>query len=152
MLYGDFFYNCKLFGLKGRDEHHDLDISQFEIGEDDTAKFMQFVGRANKTFKGGLKHRNFEHKNIKHYVTTDDSDRNLVRSYTSYIDLVGDKDRKFYKRPISGTLKFSKQTIGVNRLENLLKEMCCKTGLEGNFTNQSGKRTCATQLYQSCLD
>ncbi|XP_062572726.1 uncharacterized protein LOC134234683 [Saccostrea cucullata] len=152
LLYGVFFYNCKLFGLRGRDEHHELDISQFEVGEDDIGKFIQFVERANKTFKGGLKHRNVDHKNIKHYVTTEDSDRNLVHLYTSYIGLIGDKDGKFYKRPIPGTLKFSKQNIGVNRFENLMKEMCNKAGLEGNFTNQSRKRTCATQLYQSGLD
>lgn len=91
-------------------------------------------------------------KFLKHYVTTDDSDRPIVCLHTSCIDLVGDKDGKFYKRPNSGTLKFLKQTIGVNRLENLMKEMCCKAGLEGNFTNKSGKRTRATQLYQSGLD
>jgi hypothetical protein len=72
--------------------------------------------------------------------------------YTSDIDLIGDKDGKFYKRTISGILKFSKQNISVNRLKNLMKEMCNKAGLEENFTNQSGKRTCATQLYQSGLD
>jgi integrase len=33
-----------------------------------------------------------------------------------------------------------------------MKEMCNKEGLEGNSTNQSGKRTCATHLYQSGLD
>lgn len=92
-----FFYNCKLFELRGRDDHHDLDISQFEIVDDDTGKFIQFVGRTNKTFKGGFKHHNVEHKDIEHYVTTDDSDRNLVCLYTSYIDLVGDKDGQFYK-------------------------------------------------------
>jgi hypothetical protein len=32
------------------DEHHDVDILQFEVGEDDTGKFIQFVGRANQTF------------------------------------------------------------------------------------------------------
>lgn len=94
---GFFFYNCKLFELRGRDDHHDLDISQFEIVDDDTGKFIQFVGRTNKTFKGGFKHHNVEHKDIEHYVTTDDSDRNLVCLYTSYIDLVGDKDGQFYK-------------------------------------------------------
>lgn len=36
------------------------------------------MGRTNKAFKGGFKHRNVEHKEIKHYVTTDDSDRNLL--------------------------------------------------------------------------
>lgn len=92
-----FFYDCKLFELRGRYEHNDLDISQFEIVDDDTGKFIQFVGRTNKAFKGGFKHRNVEHKEIKHYVTTDDSDRNLVCLYTSYIDLVGGKDGQFYK-------------------------------------------------------
>lgn len=48
--------------------------------------------------------------------------------------------------------KFSKQNVGFNKLENLMKSMCEKAGLEGNFTNQSGKRTCATSLYQSGLD
>lgn len=58
-----FFYKCILFGLRGRDEHHDLETcnSQFETGIDDTGKFIQFVGRANKTLKGGLKHHNVEH-------------------------------------------------------------------------------------------
>jgi hypothetical protein len=65
---GFFFYNCKLLGLRGRDEHHDLDISKFEVGEDDNGKLIQFVGRANKTFKGGSKHRNVDHKNIKHML------------------------------------------------------------------------------------
>lgn len=49
----EFFYKCKLFGFRGRDEHHDLDISQFEIGEDATGKFIQFVGRANNPLNVG---------------------------------------------------------------------------------------------------
>jgi hypothetical protein len=28
-----------------------------------------------------------------------------------------------------------------------MKEITTKTGLQGNYTNHSGKRTCATQLY-----
>jgi hypothetical protein len=33
-----------------------------------------------------------------------------------------------------------------------MKEITCKAGLEGNFTNHSGKRTCATQLYHAGID
>lgn len=33
-----------------------------------------------------------------------------------------------------------------------MKEIAGKAGLEGNFTNHSGKRTCATQLYQAGID
>ena len=30
-----------------------------------------------------------------------------------------------------------------------MKTICAKAGLVGNFTNHSGKRTCATQLYNA---
>ena len=30
-----------------------------------------------------------------------------------------------------------------------MKTICAKGGLNGNFSNHSGKRTCATQLYMS---
>ena len=33
-----------------------------------------------------------------------------------------------------------------------MKEMCQKAGLVGNYTNHSGKRTCATSLYKAGLD
>ena len=67
LQYTVFFYNCKLFGLRGRDEHRNLDCAQFEIGNDSTGKFLRFLGRNNKTFKGGLTHMKLENKDIKHY-------------------------------------------------------------------------------------
>ena len=33
-----------------------------------------------------------------------------------------------------------------------MKVICQKGGLQGNFTNHSGKRTCATQLYTANVD
>ncbi|CAC5402472.1 unnamed protein product [Mytilus coruscus] len=62
-----FFYACKLFGLRGRDEHRNLDCSQFEIGTDQTGKYVRFIGRSTKTFKGGLSHLILDNKDIKHY-------------------------------------------------------------------------------------
>lgn len=62
-----FFYACKLFGLRGRDEHRNLDCSQFEIGTDQTGKYVRFIGRSTKTFKGGLSHLSLDNKDIKHY-------------------------------------------------------------------------------------
>ena len=49
-----FFYGSKLFGLRGCDEHHDLQCEQFEIGDDSKGKFIRFIGRSTKTYKGGL--------------------------------------------------------------------------------------------------
>ncbi|XP_052695753.1 uncharacterized protein LOC128174174 [Crassostrea angulata] len=110
--------------------------SQFTMGEDEVGLFVQFIGRSNKTVKGGLKHRKIEHKNIKHYFTDEDTDRSLQSLYFTYLGII--VERKFYKGPIAGVLKFSKQNVGMNKLENLMKSMCEKAGLEGNFTNQSG--------------
>jgi hypothetical protein len=62
-----FFYASKLFGLRGCDEHHDLKCEQFSIGEDNMGKFIQFVGRSTKTYKGGLGQMNVTNKNIKHH-------------------------------------------------------------------------------------
>ena len=40
----------------------------------------------------------------------------------------------------------------MNKLESMLKTICKDAGIEGNFTNQSGKSTCATHLYQAGVD
>ncbi|XP_060594565.1 uncharacterized protein LOC132748913 [Ruditapes philippinarum] len=142
LLNAVFFYNCKLFGMRGRDEHYNLESDQFIISEDDGGKFIQFIGRDNKTFKGGLKHKKVENKNIKHY-----SSDKIYKVYQDYTSLLGDDVVKFYKRPIKDTKRLSAQVLGKNKLENMMKNIC--SGLEGNFTNQSGKRTCATTLYQA---
>ena len=60
LLNGVFFYNCKLFGLCGRDEHHSFDASQIIIGTDDKGKYIQFMETKSKTFNGGLKQKNVE--------------------------------------------------------------------------------------------
>ncbi|XP_063397165.1 uncharacterized protein LOC134681459 [Mytilus trossulus] len=154
LLNGVFFYNCKLFGMRGRDEHHSLDASQINIGTDDKGKYIQFIETNSKTFKGGLKQKNVENKNIKHY-TNASSDRDLFKLYELYIghsEISPEGNSKFYKRPLQDSLRFSKQNLGINKLENLMKTMCTKAGLSGNFTNHSGKRTCATTMFQSGID
>lgn len=62
-----FFYACKLFALRGHDEHHQLKCDQFAIGEDQGGKYVEFFGRSNKTYKGGLKDLEISNKNIRHY-------------------------------------------------------------------------------------
>ena len=47
-----FYYNSKLFGLRGVDEHRNLTTDQFEFGKDQLGKYIQFKGRTNKTYKG----------------------------------------------------------------------------------------------------
>ena len=59
----------------------------------------------------------------------------------------------FYHRPLPGAeVRFSQQPVGVNKLATLNKSMCTKAGLQGNFSNHSGKRTCAKSLIHEGFD
>ena len=62
-----FFYACKVFGLRGHDEHRDLMCDQFTIGEDTDGKYVEFVGRSTKTYKGGLAQIELANKVIRHH-------------------------------------------------------------------------------------
>jgi hypothetical protein len=65
-------------------------------------------------------------------------------------------DRSLYRRPLpqlpGKPIRFSNQKIGVNKLKTFMKTICEKGGLTGHYTNHSGKRTCATQLYNQNVD
>lgn len=65
-----FFYACKVFGLRGCDEHRELMCEQFILNSDYQGKFIQFVGRKSKTYQGGLRQMQLSNKNTKHYCTS----------------------------------------------------------------------------------
>lgn len=63
-----FFYACKLFGLRTRDDHHLLTVDQFSVGEDGDGRFVKFVGRSSKTDnKGESGLLSVQSKSIKYY-------------------------------------------------------------------------------------
>ena len=50
-----FWYSCKLFGLRAADEHRDLKVSQFIIGDNDAGHhYLRYVGKTCKNWQGGL--------------------------------------------------------------------------------------------------
>lgn len=112
--------------------------------------FITFYGRTSKNFAGGLNQRNLTAKEVKHDCGPD-GPRNLFHVYQTYIDMVG--PGSMYRRPLAGEgLKYSKQVMGVNKLGKIIKDMCSGAGFHGNFSNHSGKRTCATNLFQSGIE
>lgn len=145
-----FFYACKVFGLRGCDEHRELMCEQFILNSDDQGKFIQFVGRQSKTYQGGLRQMQLSNKNIKHYCTS--GERSLYTIFDLYLTALGNTGI-FYRRPLPGPeIRYGTQALGINKLKSMMKEMCAAGGLKGNFTNHSGKRTCATQMYLSGID
>ncbi|XP_062598901.1 uncharacterized protein LOC134260347, partial [Saccostrea cucullata] len=153
LQYTVFFYNCKIFGLRAFDEHRNLECSQFEIGQDEQGKFIRFTGRSSKTYKGGLKHLQLTNKDLKHYCQ--EGERCLADFYRTYLEALNN-DGLFYRRPLAVAgpvcVRYGEHVLGVNKLKGLMKEITGKAGLKGNFTNHSGKRTCATQLYHAGID
>lgn len=76
----------------------------------------------------------------------------MYNLFEMYLNALGN-DGCFYRKPLLGTkIRYGKQMLGVNKLEGLMKEICQKASLTGNYTNHSGKRTCATALYNAGLD
>ena len=44
-----------------------------------------------------------------------------------------------------------KQVVGKNTLNSLLRNICSKGGLVGNFTGHSGKVPCTTELFSNMI-
>ena len=80
--------------------------------------------------------------------------RCIANMFKLYLDALGNEG-DFYRRPLPSApgdlLRYSSQPIGVNKLGLFMKEIAEKGGLKGNYTNHSGKRTCATQLYNAAV-
>lgn len=82
-------------------------------------------------------------------------ERCLADFYCTSLDALSNEG-PFYHRPLAISdnvcVRYGEQVLGVNKLKGLMMEIAGKEGMEGNFTNYSGKRTCATQLYQAGID
>ena len=150
-----YFYNCKVFGLRAGDEHRNLNVEQFRFGvsNDDGSEYLEFVGRSCKTYQGGLKHRKLLPKSLKVYSAPELGDRDVVSCFKYYLSLIP-KEGPFYRRPASSksSVGFTKQVVGKNTLNGLVKNFCMEGGLEGYFTGHSGKVTCATALFSENID
>ena len=66
-----FRYNCKLFGLRGGDEHRFLVCEQFEVSFNQQRRFLRFRGCNSKNVQGGIKQRNVQFKDLKVYARPD---------------------------------------------------------------------------------
>lgn len=61
-----FYCNCKFYGLWASDEHQNLEIGQYEIGEDEIGTHLRFKGRSSeKNYQEGLQHRRVTPKDLR---------------------------------------------------------------------------------------
>ncbi|CAC5356086.1 unnamed protein product [Mytilus coruscus] len=162
LSYGVFYYNCKLFGFRGMDEHRDLDATQFEVVTDSVQKkkCLTFYGRVSKNNQGGFFHRKIEPKKVMQWEDKNNP-RDIVSLFSTYLSLIP-KAGPFCRSPVgklglktSGKPKFSAQVVGVNKLSTYIKTMFDLAGIDHtdrNISNHSGKVTCVTTLYDKGFD
>lgn len=157
LLRAVYYYNCKAFGLRARDEHRKLTLNQVIFSEDATGKFVEFRGRGNKIYKGGIQDRKFQDKSVKQYESPQNnrSIYKLLKLYQDSLHYVGISGGPFYRRPlksITSRPRFSKAPLGVNSICKLLPVAAKIAGLKGNITSHSGKVSCATKLFRESVD
>lgn len=158
LIHAIYFYNCKAFGLRACDEHRKMDIAQFSFGEDLQGPYVQFSGRDDKIYKGGISDRKMINKSIKQY-DTDGNNRSIYKLLRRYISCLQDNGifaGAFYRRPLHNIVenqpRFGKHPVGINSIRRFLPEAATRAELKGNFTGHSGKVTCATTLFQNNID
>ena len=154
---GVFLYNCKLFGLRGQDEHRALTREQYIFTMDPVSgrDKLSFYGRLNKNNQGGIKTRKIKPKVIDQYHDPTNP-RCAVTLFKRYLEIIP-KNGPFYRRPLinlsfQGTPRFSQQPVGTNKLSSYMKNMFSYAGIstEGrNISNHSGKVTLCTNVHNS---
>jgi hypothetical protein len=80
-----FYYNGKVFGFRGYQEHLDCKAEQFELCFDhsNNTKYVRFVPRVRKNAQGGLKHRKIYISPIVHYEQ-EENERSVFKLFEKY--------------------------------------------------------------------
>ena len=132
--------------------------SQFKfLHNPDGEIFLQYTEDIGlKTNKGGLKHRQVEEKTVDLYGGKN-PDRCPLHVIMKYLSLLP-KNRScsaFYLQPRKKFFSkswFINRPTGINRLRNMVKDLCHDAGLPGFYTHHSLRATSVTKLYQNNID
>ncbi|ESO99880.1 hypothetical protein LOTGIDRAFT_158036 [Lottia gigantea] len=84
------------------------------------------------------------------YKLWNSGQRCLCTVFKTYLDAI--ESGMFYRKPLQNGIRYGKQPVGINKLGNFINEMCQQAGLVGHYTNHSGKKTCATEMYRNGQD
>ena len=132
--------------------------SQFEFLLDSQGNpFIRYTEDLGcKMNKGGLKHRKVDAK-VVHIYPIDKKDRCPVSIITKYLSLLPKNwvSNAFYLQPIKKfkpNLWYLDKPCGVNKLRDVIKDICSLAGLPGFYSNHSLCSTSATCLYKGNVD
>uniref|UniRef100_T1KN90 ZMYM2-like/QRICH1 C-terminal domain-containing protein n=1 Tax=Tetranychus urticae TaxID=32264 RepID=T1KN90_TETUR len=152
LLNAVFFYNGKVLALRGRSEHKDLQIEQFQLKNDGDGKnYVEFWPLVRKTAQGSVKHSKIRSEAIKQFDTTNNNSYyKLIKLYLSKLPV---QSGPFYRRPITGKSepRYSIQLVGINTIGTMLKKMFNEAGIVDDrvISNHGLRATAATTLFEA---
>ena len=155
-----FYMNGLYFALRSGQEHGQLQHSpcQIEVIEqDEHVPYLQYTENVSKNNPGGLKGRKHKPKIIKHYANQENPKQCFVRIFKKYNSLCPQNcpSNAFYLKPLNVPRDgcwFCPVAVGHNVLNNMLKKMCERAGINGFKTNHSLRATAATRLFNEGVD
>ena len=149
------------FGLRGRQEHHDMKVDDFQLCKDDNGvEFVQFTEGLAKTRQGGLhtKHRDFQPRMFavggercpvalfKQFVSR--RPQNLKTTGPFYLSI------KTNRKP-DDNVWFKVQPMGENKINDMMKSIVANTILESSdkkFTNHSARKTVVSKMKKANVE
>ena len=148
--------------LRAGKEHRSLRSipfkSQFEFVHDSQYNmFLRYTEDFGlKTNKGGLKHRSVECKVVDVYPINN-VDRCPVKIFQTYLAHLPSNRvcQALYLQPrkkFNCKSWYLDKPVGINTLQNVVKNLCETAGLPGYYTNHSLRSSSATRMYRSGID
>ena len=149
-----YFYNCKMFGFRARDEHTFLMAEQFKITKFNGKKCLEYYGRLAKNVTGNYE-SNATPRMVRQFADSKNP-RCIVSIFEKYLSLIPANGR-FYRKPLANPTRiaFSSCCIGASKLYEYLPKMFKAANIDTsgrNITGHSGKVTCCTNLYAANFD
>ena len=151
LLYTVYFYNWKIFGLRGGD-HRNIVLNNFELG----SNFIKFQENSCKTFHGGVSDLKYIPKTVKHICHEEGvkHEPRLVEIYRLYIGLLevfGKNGNAFYYKASKAKFGFEKVPVGINTLNKVLPDLCEAAGVKRK-TAHCLRVTCASSLFNTGVE
>ncbi|XP_076075713.1 uncharacterized protein KIAA1958-like [Mytilus galloprovincialis] len=146
--------NGAYFGLRGRQDHVNMLWGDVLLKKTSNGKeYLEFNERSTKTRSGGKvgDYRPVQPKVFEEPKAGEKCPIHIYKEYSRHRPTV-DHDSRFYLRPLvdpKTDVWFSKQCVGRDKLDRIMKNMAEKGRLQGRKVNHSGRKTFATALLQS---
>ena len=70
---------------RSRQEHQDLQFSQFHLTSKNGIKCLRYTENGSKNNPGGIKHHKIQPKIVEHYESSSNPDRCIIKLYENYI-------------------------------------------------------------------